>query len=129
MNTPDGSDLTEVRLDRYLWAIRLFRTRSLASQICKGGHVKINGAGAKASHRVRQGDHVVINHDGITRVIEVVTPTDKRVGAPQAATCYIDHSPPVELTEKPEAPFLREASSGRPTKRDRRRLDRLRRNA
>lgn len=129
MTTPKGSDLTEVRVDRYLWAIRLFKTRSLASQICKSGHVNINGAGVKASHGVREGDQIVVRHDGRVRIVEVVRPIDRRVGAAEAVTSYIDHSPPLERVERPVAPFLREPSSGRPTKRDRRRLDRLRKNA
>ncbi|MET0772029.1 MAG: RNA-binding S4 domain-containing protein, partial [Candidatus Limnocylindrales bacterium] len=86
--------LDETRIDRWLAAVRLARTRPIATQLCEAGHVRINGRDAKASTRVKVGDRVearIADHD---RVVEVVKVIDARVGAPVAVTCYVDHSPP-----------------------------------
>jgi ribosome-associated heat shock protein Hsp15 len=113
------------RVDRWLWAVRLYKTRSLATDACRGGHVAINGVAAKAAANVRTGDRVTARIGGWERDLEVVTVIDKRVSAPIAATCVVDHSPPPPTTD-PVGLFLREPSAGRPTKRDRRQLDRFR---
>jgi ribosome-associated heat shock protein Hsp15 len=120
--TEQGS--TTVRLDQWLWAVRLFKTRSMATTACRGGHVDVNGKAAKPASAVRPGDRVEVRIDHRLRIVEVVQPIDKRVGAPIAATCFVDHSPPA-----PDDPFdfvHRAPGAGRPTKRDRRRIDRLR---
>jgi ribosome-associated heat shock protein Hsp15 len=120
--TEQGS--TTVRLDQWLWAVRLFRTRSMSAAACRGGHVDVNGKPAKAASAVRPGDRVEVRIDHRVRIVEVVQPIGKRVGAPIAATCLVDHSPPA-----PDDPFdfvHRPPGAGRPTKRDRRRIDRLR---
>lgn len=113
------------RVDQWLWAVRLYKTRSAATEACRGRHVLVNGSVAKAASQVRVGDRVEAHLGGRNRVVEVVRVIDKRVGAPQAAECVIDHSPPAPMRE--ERAFSRERGSGRPTKRDRRELDRLRR--
>jgi ribosome-associated heat shock protein Hsp15 len=115
------------RIDRWLWAVRLYKTRSSATEACRGGHVKVNGSGAKPATPVRIGDRVLMRADGRERVIEVAEVIDKRVGAPLAAGCLVDHTPPAPPVEAGVTNFVRDPSSGRPTKRDRRRLDSLRR--
>ncbi len=116
--------MESARVDQWLWAVRIFKTRAMATEACRGGHVRVNGAAAKAATRVRQGDRVAARVHGHDRVLEVVEAITKRVGAAQAAVCMIDHSPPTTLRD--ESPFDRPRGSGRPTKRDRRQLDRLR---
>ena len=115
-----------VRIDRYLWAIRICKTRSIATELCRAGHVKVGVTSVKPAHPARRGEQITINLDGQTRIIEPVKLIVTRVGAPRARECYLDHSPVTESQVKESVPFLREASSGRPTKRDRRMLDRLR---
>jgi ribosome-associated heat shock protein Hsp15 len=112
------------RVDRWLWAVRLLPTRSAATAACHAGHVRVNGSPAKASTAVRAGDRVEARIGQRDRVVEVVTVIDKRVGAPVAATCLVDHSAPLPPRTPPV--FARERGAGRPTKRDRRDLDRLR---
>ena len=75
---------------------------------------------------MRIGDRVTAHAGGRERVLEVVTVIDKRVGAPVAAGCFVDHSPPAPPTEFAGATFVRDRSTGRPTKRERRQLDRFR---
>lgn len=87
--------------------------------------MSVNGVAAKAATRVRVGDRVEARVAGRLRIVEVTRLVDKRVGAAVAADCYIDHSPPPP-ERGPEPIFARERGSGRPTKRDRRALDRLR---
>ena len=116
-----------MRLDRWLWSVRMFKTRSQATDACRAGHVHVNRAAAKPAHPVRVGDRVVFKVDGWERDLEVAGLVDKRVGAPAAAVCVVDHSGPPPAREPVLAPlFGRDPSAGRPTKRDRRNLDRFR---
>ena len=115
------------RVDRWLCAVRLHSTRTAAADACAAGHVKINGKSAKSSAPVRVGDHVRTRVGSRERIVEVVRVIDKRVGAAIAAECLIDHTPPVEPDELSAAIFTRDRGMGRPTKRDRRDLDKLRR--
>jgi ribosome-associated heat shock protein Hsp15 len=117
--------MEETRVDRWLWAVRLYKTRSLATEGCRGGHVKVNGSPAKPATTVRVGDRVEA-FVGRQRVLEVVRVIDSRVGAPIAATCVVDHSPPPPPREERSTGLLRPPGYGRPTKRDRRQMDRLR---
>lgn len=113
------------RVDAWLWSIRLYRTRSEATAACRGGHVRINDRPAKPAAKVAPGDRVVARAHGVDRTVEVVRPIEKRVGAPVAATCFVDHTPAPTIED--EVPVVRrERGSGRPTKRDRRLTDRLR---
>lgn len=119
--------MEQVRVDRWLWGVRMFKTRSQASDACRGGKVKVNGTAAKPSTPLKVGDRVEATAPSGKRILEVTDLVEKRVGAPRAAECYLDHSPPPPPRERrPEPVFERERGSGRPTKRDRRRLDRLR---
>ena len=128
-----SSDLTcqhgrieTTRIDQWLWAVRLQKTRSAATAACRGGRVRINGVTAKASSPVHTGDRVETRVADRSRVVEVVRLISKRVGAPVAAECLIDHTPPPP-PESSVAAVARAPGSGRPTKRDRRNLDKLRR--
>ena len=115
----------ETRLDRWLCAVRLVKTRPLATQLCGDGHVLVNGSPAKPSTRVRAGDRVEAFIADRKRIVEVVRPIESRVGAVVAETCYVDHSPPVVPETGPEIRPMR--GEGRPSKRLRRELERLRR--
>ena len=125
----DPSAADETRIDRWLCAVRLVKTRPLATRLCEGGHVLVNGSPAKPSTKVRAGDRVRAFVAERERVIEVVRPIESRVGAPAAATCYVDHSPPVVPEAVPGAGpgIVRIRGEGRPGKRLRRELERLRR--
>jgi len=109
-----------------LCAVRLVKTRPLATRACEAGHVRVNGSPAKPSTKVRAGDRVVALIADRERVVEVVRPIESRVGAPVAVTCYVDHTPPPIVTEvRPGILVVR--GEGRPSKRLRRELERLRR--
>jgi ribosome-associated heat shock protein Hsp15 len=117
----------ETRVDKWLWAVRICKTRTAASDACRGGHVKVNGAPAKAATPVRVGDTVEAYIHDRARILEVVRIIEKRVGAPTAAECLVDSSPPPPTRDEAIAAILlRDAGTGRPTKRDRRQLDRFR---
>ncbi len=105
--------------------MRLVKTRSLAMQLCEGNHVLVNGILAKPSTKVRSGDRVEARIAERERIVEVVRPIESRVGASVAATCYVDHSPPVVQELRPGIKVIR--GEGRPSKRLRRELERLRR--
>jgi ribosome-associated heat shock protein Hsp15 len=115
--------MESTRVDRWLWAVRLFKTRSAATEACRAGHVRVNGTRAKPATTVRVGDTINARVGDRDRIAEVVRVIDTRVGAPIAAECLIDRSPPPPTRDE-AAPFgLRERGSGRPSKRDRRQLD------
>ncbi|MEO7427800.1 MAG: RNA-binding S4 domain-containing protein [Acidimicrobiales bacterium] len=113
------------RVDRWVWAIRLYKTRSDATDACRGGHVKVNGQAAKPAAPVRVGDRVEVRVHDTNRDVEVTQVIDKRVGATIAATCFVDHTPPVPEVDRTRV-AERERGMGRPTKRDRRLIDRWR---
>ncbi|MEV5956307.1 RNA-binding S4 domain-containing protein [Streptomyces sp. NPDC051987] len=115
-----------VRIDSWIWAVRLIKTRSMGATACRGGHVQVNGERVKPAHSVRVGDEVRLRHEGRERVVVVKRLIRKRVGAPVAAVCYIDNSPPPPPREAVAPVGIRDRGAGRPTKRDRRELERLR---
>lgn len=118
-------ELAATRLDVWLWAVRLTPTRSAATELCRSGRVSLNGGAAKPASAVKVGDRIEARIAQRQRIVEVVRVIGKRVGAPVAAECLVDHSPPVERDAG--APVMqRDRGSGRPTKRDRRQIDRLR---
>ena len=123
MTDPLATD--ETRIDRWLCAVRLVKTRPLATRLCEGSHVLVNGSPAKASTRVRPGDRVEALIGDRERIVEVLRPIESRVGAAVAVTCYADHSPPVVPEAGPA--FMLVRGEGRPSKRLRRELERLRR--
>ncbi|GAA2428708.1 RNA-binding S4 domain-containing protein [Streptomyces glaucus] len=115
-----------VRIDSWIWAVRLVKTRSLGATACRGGHVRVNGERVKPAHSVRIGDEVRLRHEGRERIVVVKRLIRKRVGAPVAAQCYVDNSPPPPPREAVAPIGIRDRGAGRPTKRDRRELERLR---
>src|SRR5690625_700932 len=114
------------RVDRWVWAVRLAKTRSAATTACKGGHVRVNGDRAKPAQRVSPGDEVRLTRGGFQRIVTVARPIAKRVSASVAAECLIDGTPPRPAKTEAPAPVARERGLGRPTKRDRRAIDKLR---
>lgn len=111
------------RIDSWLWAIRVYKTRSAATTACRAGHVRVNGDKAKAAQHVRIGDELRIRIAGFDRILIVRQILVKRVGAPLAALAYEDRTP----AREPQAMMgVRDRGAGRPTKRERRDIDRLR---
>lgn len=112
-----------VRIDAWLWAVRVYKTRSAATTACRAGHVRIGGEKAKAAQAVRVGDEIRVRIAGFDRILVVRQLLTKRVGAPIAALAAEDRTPPRE----PVAQLaVRDRGAGRPTKRERRDIDRLR---
>jgi ribosome-associated heat shock protein Hsp15 len=121
----------EVRADTYLWAIRMYKSRTLASEAIKGGKVKLDGANLKPSHIVKVGETYTLSIGHSKKIIEVTALIEKRGNFELAQKHYIDHSPPPEKGDFiPNAFFSvnikRERGSGRPTKKDRRDQDEFR---
>jgi ribosome-associated heat shock protein Hsp15 len=115
-----------VRVDVWTWAVRIYPTRSAASTACKAGHVKVNDATAKSAQPVRPGDTVRAWTKGGERIVVVTGLLSKRTSAAVAVQQYDDRTPPPPPREERPAPVLRERGAGRPTKRERRQVDRLR---
>lgn len=115
--------MDSARIDSWLWAIRAYKTRSAATTACRAGHVRLNGEKVKAAQAIRIGDELRIRISGFDRILIVRQLLVKRVGAPVAALAYEDRTPERE----PQAALgLRDRGAGRPTKRERRDIDRLR---
>ena len=119
--------LEATRIDRWAWSVRLYKTRSLAAAACENGHVHVNNVAVKPSAKVRVGDVIEARVGQWHRVVDVVRLIETRVGATVAAECLVDRSPPPPERDVLFGVALRDRGSGRPTKRDRRVIDRLRR--
>lgn len=124
MDTP-----RQVRLDKWLWAVRIYKTRSLATAACQAGHVRVNGHSVKPAHHVRPGEVITARAGEILRTLRVVGLPEQRVGAGIVPSFAEDLTPPEEYA-KPREPrlaptFLRPRGTGRPTKKNRRDLERL----
>lgn len=115
-----------VRIDSWIWSVRLVKTRSLGATACRGGHVRVNGERVKPAYALRVGDEVRLRHAGRERIVVVKRLIRKRVGAPVAVQCYVDNSPPPPPREAVAPAGIRDRGAGRPTKRDRRDMERLR---
>ena len=115
-----------VRVDSWIWAVRLVKTRSMGATACRGGHVRVNGERVKPAYAVRVGDEVRLRHAGRERIVVVRRLIRKRVGPPVAVECYKDNSPPPPPREAVAPAGVRDRGTGRPTKRDRREMERLR---
>lgn len=119
-------DAQTARVDAWTWAVRLFKTRSAATAACRAGHVRVNGERAKAAQPVRVGDEIRVRVAGLDRIVLVHRIVAKRVGAAVAAECLLDRTPaPPPRAEVSLAP-QRDRGAGRPTKRERRDIERLR---
>jgi len=112
------------RIDKWLWAARMFKTRTLATANCDAGHVQINGETVKASKKVKAGSTVNVLTLGGPRVLEVIAIGDKRGPVAAALALFIDHTPEPEPLNSPLD--IRERGAGRPTKRERRKLGKVR---
>lgn len=127
LNPPQAD--SAARLDKWLWAVRLFKTRSLASDACRAGSVRIAGQPVKPAHDVRAGETITVRQGIVERTLVVRAVPPSRVGAPLVATYCEDRTPASEWEKAKEQRIqhllARERGSGRPTKRDRRQLDRL----
>ncbi|MBL7909486.1 MAG: RNA-binding S4 domain-containing protein [Bacteroidia bacterium] len=115
----------EVRADTYLWAIRMYKSRTLASEAIKGGKVKLGGDNFKPSHIVKVGEHYTLTVGDTKKIVEVTALLEKRGNFELAQKHYKDHSPPQTKQEKLDSVFFstnikRVKGSGRPTKKDRR---------
>jgi ribosome-associated heat shock protein Hsp15 len=118
-----------VRIDKWLWSVRIFKSRTLAHDMVKSGKVKLNALKIKPASKVAVGDTIQVEKNGYNFTFEVIKLLSKRVSAPLAQAAYVDHTPEEELT-KYESWFVgktgiefREKGTGRPTKRERRDLD------
>ena len=118
--------LSAMRIDKWLWAARAFKTRSLAADACDGGKVDVNREAAKPAKQVRPGDHVEITVVGGRRILKVVALSERRGPASDARVLYEDLTPPAPPRIRQPKPPYREPGAGRPTKRERREIDRLR---
>lgn len=120
----------EVRIDKWLWAVRLYKTRSLATIACRAGHVKFQGESVKPSHTVRIGQVFTARIGDINRTVKVAGLLERRVGPKLVETYAEDLTPAVEYLRAaedrslPKAP-RREKGAGRPTKKERRQLEKL----
>ncbi|MFF7249165.1 RNA-binding S4 domain-containing protein [Embleya sp. NPDC008237] len=120
------TDEGTVRVDSWIWSVRLTKTRSLAAAACKAGHVRVNGDKVKPAQSIGIGDEVRLRQDGRERIVVVKRIVRKRVGPPVAAECLIDNSPPPPPREEAVVVARRDRGAGRPTKRDRRVLEQFR---
>lgn len=113
-------------MDTWVWGVRLAKTRSQATAACRAGHVRVNGATAKAAHPVKLGDEVRVRQHGFDTIYRVTGLPTRRGSAVEAAKHFEDLTPPPPpRTERPAA-IVRDRGAGRPTKRERRDIDRLR---
>ena len=119
--------MLSTRVDKWLWSVRLYSTRSRATAACSGGHVQINGNAAKPSSLVRVGDSVEAYSREVHRILVVQQIIEKRVGAAVAVECYSDQTPPAPPAELRVQIAVRDSGSGRPTKKDRRDLEKFHR--
>jgi len=123
--------MTGVRMDKWLWAARFFKTRSLAAKACELGRIEANGQPAKAAREVRTGDRLRVRNEGGEFQVDVLALSDMRGPAPVAQTLYRETEASRELRiklaeERKAMPRLEAVHEGRPSKRDRRNFDRLR---
>ena len=124
MNGPE-----EMRVDKWLFAVRLFKTRAQAAEACRTGKVRLNDSPAKSAKLLRPGDTISVRQNPITRTLEVVGLTERRVGAKLVPDFADDKTPPAELEKlrlaKRDSGGNRSNSKGRPSKRDRRLIHRI----
>jgi ribosome-associated heat shock protein Hsp15 len=121
--------VANVRMDKWLWAVRLYKTRTVAAAACVSGKVRIGGHSVKPARSVRVGEIITAVAGEISRTVKVINLVAQRLSAPLAAECYEDLTPRSEY-EKPREPkfqpmIVRARGAGRPTKRDRRKIEQL----
>jgi ribosome-associated heat shock protein Hsp15 len=129
MNKQQTTTEPTVRLDKWLWAARFYKTRALAAEACDGGKVEVNGHTAKPHKLLRIQDKLSFTHPSGQKEITVLALSEQRGPAPAAQLLYEDHSPPPPPREARPCfapPPFRSAGAGRPSKRERRQVERLR---
>lgn len=128
------NETTKIRVDKWLWAVRFFKTRTLAAEACDGGKIKLDGKNLKPAYGIKIGDTLLITKENERLTIQVTQLIEKRVGAEIAQTCYNNLTPTQDKNLNPDAPLSpsfynafatpkRTRGTGRPTKKDRRYLD------
>lgn len=123
--------MEKVRIDKWLWSVRIFKSRTLATDACKGGKIKIGGDAVKPSYLLTPGETVTVRKDGFSFEYKALVLIEKRVGAPIAVTCYEDVTPAEEKNKyemwfiQQKTPDGRERGAGRPTKKERREIERF----
>lgn len=123
--------LKKVRIDKWLWSVRIFKSRTLATEACKSGKVKIDDVRLKPAYLVQRDEIIQVQKEGFRLQFKVLDLIQKRVSAPLAQACYEDLTPEEELNKYKDwyvgkgAVERREKGSGRPTKRERRLIDRF----
>ena len=121
--------MDKVRVDKWLWAVRIFKSRTQATDVCKSKNVSVGEKTAKPSLSVEVGNIVNVKKEGFNMTFKVLKLLEKRVGAPIAVTCYENLTPDEEMNKFKEwflgkaQPERRDRGAGRPTKRERRELD------
>lgn len=118
-----------VRIDKFLWSIRVYKTRTDATDACKGNKITVNGQGVKPSREVKAGDLIEVRKGSVLYKFKVLAPLEKRVGAKDVPT-YAENLTPESELAKLRAPvetffIQRDRGAGRPTKKDRREMDSL----
>lgn len=121
--------MEKVRIDKWLWSVRIFKSRTMATKACKRKKVKIDGDNVKASQLVDVGDIVHVHKNGFNLVFKIVKLIERRVSAARAAPCYEDLTPEEELNKFKDwyvgkaQPEIRQKGDGRPTKKERREIE------
>ena len=119
----------KTRIDKWLWSVRIYKTRTIASDEVRSGKVKINQTNAKPASNVQTGDTVIVKKNGFNFQFKVLEIIEKRVAAPIAQQCYQDQTPVEELNKYQDwfvgkyGAEVRDKGAGRPTKKDRREID------
>lgn len=123
------SENNSLRIDKFLWAVRIYKTRSLATEACSGGKVKFNGKSIKPSRQVKPGEVFSVTQRFITRTFKVLNLVEKRISAKLLPDYIEDLTPKEELdklkTERFTSYIQRYKGSGRPTKKERRLMDKV----
>lgn len=123
--------IEKVRIDKWLWSVRIFKSRTIAADVCKGGKVKIDGVAVKPSYMLQRREVVQVHKEGFNLQYRVLDLIEKRVGAPLAQACYENITPEEELNKYNDwyvgkgGIERREKGAGRPTKKERRVIDRF----
>ena len=122
------SEIQKIRIDKWLWSVRIYKTRTLATEACAAGKVKIESESVKAAYLLKVGQTIHINRQGEKLILKSLKLIEKRVSAPLAAECYEDLTPPEEKNKLhfPASFYeVRDRGIGRPTKKDRREIDKF----
>lgn len=122
------TDILKIRIDKWLWSVRMYKTRTLATEACAAGKIKIDGESIKASYLLKIGQTVHINRQGEKTILKALKLIEKRVSAPLAIVCYEDLTPPEEKNKLnfPSVFYeVRDRGIGRPTKKNRREIEKF----